>query len=125
LPDLVRLALDHGDTVTAHAAVVACELEAAQEATPARAAAAARRCRCLLDGDVDGLREIVEHYESIGRLYELAQTVEDHAVLLRRAGRPADAEADRAIELYRRLGATWDMRRAAERTGQIMPFRSA
>jgi DNA-binding SARP family transcriptional activator/tetratricopeptide (TPR) repeat protein len=125
LPDLVRLALEHGDTVTAHAAVVACELEAAQESTPARAGAAARRCRCLLDGDVDGLREIIEHYESVGRTYELAQTLEDYAVLLRRAGRAAEAEAARAIDLYRRLGATWDMRRVVSRMGQIMPFRSA
>jgi DNA-binding SARP family transcriptional activator len=117
LPDLVRLALDHGDTVTAHAAVVACELEAAQEATPARAAAAARRCRCLLDGDVDGLAEIVAHYESTGRNYELAQTVEDHAVLLHRAGRGAQARTAhaRAVSLYERLGAAWDLRRVTER----------
>jgi DNA-binding SARP family transcriptional activator/tetratricopeptide (TPR) repeat protein len=115
LPDLVRLALDHGDTVTAHAAVVACELEAAQETTPARAAAAARRCRGLLDGDIDGLREVVEHYESVGRSYELAQTLEDVAAL---AG--TEAEHARAVALYREMGAAWDVRRA-----QMTPLRRA
>ncbi|WP_243866275.1 BTAD domain-containing putative transcriptional regulator [Actinophytocola oryzae] len=117
LPDLVRLALDHGDGVTAHAAVVACELEAAQETKPARAAAAALRCRSMLEGDLDGLREVVEHYESVGRVYELAQTVEDQALLLRRAGRRTEAGAahTRAVDLYRGLGAAWDIRRAAER----------
>jgi len=121
LPDLVRLALDHGDAVTAHAAVVACELEAAQETTSARAAAAAARCRCLLDGDPDGLREVIEHYEAVGRTYELARTVEDLAVLLHRAGRPTEAEVAhaRAVTLYRRMGAAWDVRRASERMRDV------
>jgi DNA-binding SARP family transcriptional activator/tetratricopeptide (TPR) repeat protein len=127
LPDLVRLALDHGDAVTAHAAVVACELEAAQETTPARAAAAARRCRSLLEGDIDGLREVAGHYESAGRTYELARTVEDEALLLHRAGRKVEADTAlaRAVDLYRGLGAGWDIRRVSERLGQIMPFRKA
>jgi DNA-binding SARP family transcriptional activator/tetratricopeptide (TPR) repeat protein len=117
LPDLVRLAIDHGDADTARAAVAVCEHEAAQETTPARAAAAAQRCRAVLDGDPDGLRQVVGHYEAVGRTYELAQTLEDHAVLLHRAGRPTEAEAahTRAVGLYRSFGASLDIRRASER----------
>jgi hypothetical protein len=115
LPDLVRMALDYGDVDTARAAVMACELEAAQETTPARAAAAARRCRCVLDGDPDGLRQVIDHYQGVGRTYELARTAEDFAMLLRRAGRATEAEAahSRAVALYRELGAGWAVRRAA------------
>jgi DNA-binding SARP family transcriptional activator/tetratricopeptide (TPR) repeat protein len=114
LPDLVRLALERGDTVTAEAAVVTCELEAARETTWARAAAAARRCRSLLDGDPDGLWEVIAHYETTGRKYELAQTVGDLAALLRRAGRTADADAAhaRAAALHHEMGAAWDIRHA-------------
>ncbi|GAB3467795.1 BTAD domain-containing putative transcriptional regulator [Actinophytocola sediminis] len=117
LPDLVRMALELGDEVTARAAVKACEVEAAQEVTPARAAVAATRCRCLLDGDPDGLVAVIDHYAAVGRSYELAQTCEDHAVLLHRAGREhaAGAALARAVGHYRALGADWDIRRAHER----------
>ncbi len=127
LPDLVRLALDHGDLDTARAAVSVCEREAAQETTPARAAAAAQRCRSMLDDDPDGLRQVIDHYETVGRTYELAQTLEDHAVLLHRAGRTAEAEAahTRAVAVHRSLGAALDVRRAGERMRQIIPLRNA
>lgn len=117
LPGLVRLALDHGDGDTARAAVVVCEREAAQETTPARAAAAARRCRGVLDGDPDGLREVIDHYAAVGRTYELAQTLEDHAVLLHRAGRTTEAEAARAraVAIYGSFGAALDIRSVDER----------
>lgn len=117
LPDLVRMALEHGDLPTARAAVAACEAEAARETTPARAAAAATRCRSLLAGDPDGLRPVLDHYAATGRIHELAQTEEDRAVLLRRAGRREEAEEALAlaVDRYRRLGAAWDVRRAHER----------
>ncbi|WP_433260207.1 BTAD domain-containing putative transcriptional regulator [Actinosynnema sp. CS-041913] len=117
LPDLVRLALDLGDRGTARAAVEACEAEAARETSVARAAAAARRCRCLLDGDPDGLLEVAAHYRSVGRTFELAQTLEDRAVLLHHRGHaPQASDALReAIRLYRGLGAAWDVRRATDR----------
>lgn len=116
LPDLVRMAREDGDVETARAAVAVCEREAAQETMPARAAAAARRCRSVLDHDPDGLREVIDHYAAAGRNYELAQTLEDHAMLLHQAGRTTDAEAarDRALTLYRSFGAVLDMRRVAE-----------
>ncbi|HYQ67550.1 BTAD domain-containing putative transcriptional regulator [Actinophytocola sp.] len=112
LPDLVRLALERGDLVTAEAAVVACELEAARESTPARAAAAARRCRALLDADPAGLWEVITHYQTTGREYELAQTVADLARVLGSAGKTSEAAAARARAdaLHREMGAAWDIR---------------
>ncbi|OLF17614.1 BTAD domain-containing putative transcriptional regulator [Actinophytocola xanthii] len=117
LPDLVRMSLANGDMVTARAAVAACEFEAARETTPARAAAAARLSRCLLDDDPDGLRQVIDHYAAVGRTYELTQTLEDHAVLLRRVGRAAEAEdaLARALAGHHELGAHWDVRRAKQR----------
>ncbi len=117
LPGLVRLALEHGDVDTARAAVAVCEREAAQERTPARAAAAAQWCRSVLDGDPDGLREVIDHYLAVGRTFELAQTLEDHAALLHQAGRTTEAETARARALtgYRSFGAALDIRRAERR----------
>ncbi len=115
LPELVRLALACDDRATARAAVETCEAEAARETSVARAAAAARRCRCLFDGDPDGLLDVAAHYRSVGRTFELAQTLEDRAVLLDRRGSAPQATATRreAIALYQGLGAAWDVRRAA------------
>ncbi|MFD7657695.1 BTAD domain-containing putative transcriptional regulator [Actinosynnema sp. NPDC059797] len=119
LPELVRIALDCDDRATARAAVEACEAEAAVESTEARAAAAARRCRCVLEEDPDGLTAVAAHYRSVGRVFELAQTLEDRAVLLARARRGAEAGATlrEAVGLYRDLGAAWDIRRATSRVG--------
>ncbi|MBM7815042.1 AfsR/SARP family transcriptional regulator [Saccharothrix algeriensis] len=117
LPELVRLALELGDRATARNAVAACEAEAARETSVARAAAAARRCRCLLDADPDGLLEVAGHYRAVGRTFELAQTLEDRAVLLDRRGEPAAGVLHEAVGLYRGLGAVWDVRRAATRLG--------
>ncbi|GAA1288692.1 BTAD domain-containing putative transcriptional regulator [Saccharothrix xinjiangensis] len=119
LPELVRVALDCDDRATARAAAEACEAEAAEESTEARAAAAARRCRCVLAEDPDGLAGVAAHYRSVGRVFELAQTLEDRAVLLARARRePEAAEAlGEAVGLYRDLGAAWDIRRATARVG--------
>ncbi|MGM1060517.1 BTAD domain-containing putative transcriptional regulator [Saccharothrix sp. Mg75] len=118
LPELVRLALEAGDRSTALAAARACETEAEREATAARAAAAAQRCRSVLAEDPDGLVPVVRHYRSVGRAFELAQTLEDRAVLLARAGRGAEAGTAlaEAVAHYRRFGAEWDVRRA---TGEV------
>ncbi|MFT7840442.1 BTAD domain-containing putative transcriptional regulator [Saccharothrix sp. BKS2] len=119
LPELVRIALDGGDRATARAAAEACEAEAARESTEARAAAAARRCRCVLAEDPDGLAEVASHYRSVGRVFELAQTLEDRAVLLARGRRGSEAGVAlrEAVGLYRDLGAAWDVRRATARVG--------
>ncbi|RKT55319.1 BTAD domain-containing putative transcriptional regulator [Saccharothrix australiensis] len=117
LPELVRLALACGDRGTARAAAAACEEEAARETTTARAAAAAMRCRCLVEGDAEGLLDVAAHYRSVGRTFELAQTLEDRAVLLDRRGSAVEATEVRreAVGLYRGMGAVWDVRRLTGR----------
>jgi hypothetical protein len=114
LPELVRLAIDNDDMATARDAVTACEAEAHRETTVARAHAAAQRCRAVIDRDADALVPVATHYRAVGRVFELAQTLEERAVLLAAAGRRDEAEdvlAD-CLDLYRGFGAAWDIRRA-------------
>ncbi|MFJ6675073.1 BTAD domain-containing putative transcriptional regulator [Actinosynnema sp. NPDC091369] len=120
LPELVRQALACGDLATARAAVEACEAEAARETKAARAAAAARRCRSVLASDPEGLVPVISHYRSVGRTFELAQTLEDQAVLLAGRGQPKDATTvlDEATSLYQTFGAHWDIRRSAARVAE-------
>ncbi|WP_033440635.1 BTAD domain-containing putative transcriptional regulator [Saccharothrix sp. NRRL B-16314] len=120
LPELVRQALACGDVATAWSAVEACEAEAARETKEARASAAARRCRSVLAADPEGLAPVVGHYRAVGRTFELAQTLEDQAVLLARRGQATEAKGvvGEAITLYRGFGALWDVRRAAARVAE-------
>jgi DNA-binding SARP family transcriptional activator/tetratricopeptide (TPR) repeat protein len=114
LPELVRMAIDTGDMATAREAVAACEAEAHRETTAARADAAAQRCRAVIDRDAEALLPVATHYRAVGRVFELAQTLEERALLLAEAGRQDEAEAALAecLELYRGFGAAWDIRRA-------------
>ncbi|OLB80266.1 MAG: hypothetical protein AUI14_07300 [Actinobacteria bacterium 13_2_20CM_2_71_6] len=116
LPGVVRLALELGDVDVARTATRTCEAEAAVGASP-RASAAVDRCRGLLDGDPELLLATAEHYRAVGRVFELAQTVEDAAVVHARAGHAAAARASlaEATQLYSELGAAWDLRRAEEK----------
>ncbi|MEU4645404.1 AAA family ATPase [Micromonospora sp. NPDC023814] len=117
LADLVRLCLSCGDRSGAEEAVEICAAESRSETTPARAAAAAIRCRGVLDGDPVPLREAVEIYRAAGVLTELTGTLEDLAAAT--AGRGAADEARRLLTectaLYETFGAEWDIRRADNR----------
>lgn len=117
LPDLVRLALAVDDHTIAAAALQACRSEAAAESQPARAATASNRCQGLFDGDPSPLREAVAHYRELGPPVELANALEDLAVVL--AGRGENTEArnilNEAIDHYGRVDAAWDIHRAERR----------
>ncbi len=117
LPEVVRLALDANELDIAHEALAVCSEEAAKEAVPARAFAAAARCRALVLGDPDQALAAVAHYRSVGRRLELAATAEDAAYLLARAGRRDEATTafDEAIRIFTELRASWDIRRAESR----------
>ncbi len=117
LPDLVRLAVAVGDDSTAQAALQRCESEAAREQVPARAVAAAVRCRGLLASDTDGLRSAADHYQEVGRPVERAQTLEELAALLAAHGDGAATRAalKQAADIYSGLGAEWCLRRAHAR----------
>ncbi|SCF22481.1 ATP-binding protein [Micromonospora chokoriensis] len=117
LPRFVRLALAADDRSAAEAGVRACLTEAAAEQVPARATAAADRCRGLYHADAAAIRSAVAHYRASGVPVELAGTLEDLAVVLaeRDDSAPARAALDEAIDLYDGFGAAWDVRRAEAR----------
>ena len=78
---------------------------------------AALRCRGLLEDDSEVLLRAVAAYKAGPRPLELALTCEDAAWALGGAGRAGEARSllDDALDLYERLGAAWDMARAAAR----------
>ncbi|MCU1686070.1 MAG: hypothetical protein JWQ81_6809 [Amycolatopsis sp.] len=117
LPDLTRLAVDTGHLDCARAALAVCDEEAEKEVVPARAAAAAARCRALIDGDPEPMLAVAAHYRTVGRRLEMASAQEDAAVLLARHGRLAEARAnfDAAVKEFATVGALWDIRRAESR----------
>jgi DNA-binding SARP family transcriptional activator len=119
LPDVVRLALQAGSTDVVARALEICAGEAARELVPTRAAAALLRCRGLAQGDPAQVARAVAHYRNVGRPVELAQTLEDLAVVLAAAGRRAEGEAAlaEAVRRYEALGAAWPARRATARFG--------
>jgi DNA-binding SARP family transcriptional activator len=119
LPDVVRLARQAGSPDVVARALEICAGEAAREVVPARAAAALLRCRGLADGDPAQVAKAVAHYRNVGRPVELAQTLEDLAVVLAGAGRRAEGEAAlaEAVRRYEVLGAAWPARRATARFG--------
>jgi DNA-binding CsgD family transcriptional regulator/tetratricopeptide (TPR) repeat protein len=117
LPDLVRLALEAGDSDVARAAADACGEEAAAETRPARAATASLRCHGLLGSDPDQLAEAVAHCRAVGPAVELPAALEDLAVVLAEHGNAEDARAavNEAVGLYEGMQARWDTRRAEGR----------
>ncbi len=121
LPALLRLAIRAGDTSLARAAAAAGTEGAGTEGGDRRGAAGraavAQHCAGLLDADRATLGLAVGAYRAAGRPLQLAQTLEDTAVVLAesgdlRAARTAHAEAS---ELYTGLGAAWDLLRADTR----------
>jgi len=125
LPTLVRLARAAGDGKLATAAAEAAAAEAAaggQSGTPvAVKEALAGHCRGLLDDDPAQLRSAAAYLAATGRPLPGAAALEDAAELLAAQGDGAAARDAliAASEVYVRLGASWDLRRAAER---LRPF---
>ncbi|MBB5851114.1 BTAD domain-containing putative transcriptional regulator [Amycolatopsis umgeniensis] len=117
LPDVVRIALAAGNEDVAREALAVCVEEASQETVPARAAAAAARCRALIDGDPEGVLAAADHYREVRRPIELAASLEDAAELLGRAGylEAATQSLTEACEVLGPVGAIWNIRRAESR----------
>ncbi|HEV7979873.1 BTAD domain-containing putative transcriptional regulator [Amycolatopsis sp.] len=121
LPTIVRLAIDAGRPEVARKALDVCETEAAAEAEPARATAAAAWCRGLIDGDPELVLPVVARYRELGRKFEAAMAAEDVAVLLAASGRLDEARRSflEAVAVYAEVGAMWDVGRAESR---LRPF---
>jgi DNA-binding SARP family transcriptional activator/tetratricopeptide (TPR) repeat protein len=120
LPDAIRLALRTGRGDIAERAAAICDVEAGKEVRPARAYAAAARCRALLTGEPEPALEAATRYRAVGRTPELAAALEDAAVLLAAKRRPHEAArtGGEAAELYTVLGARWDLRRTRHRLNE-------
>jgi DNA-binding SARP family transcriptional activator len=123
LPDVVRLAMQAGDVGIVARALEICEGEASREIIPARAASALLRCRGLASGDPALVQQAVAHYRKVGRPVELAQALEDLAVLLTQNGQRPEGEAAlaEAVRRYEAVGAAWPARRATARFGGHEP----
>jgi DNA-binding CsgD family transcriptional regulator/tetratricopeptide (TPR) repeat protein len=117
LPQLVRLALEHGDRDTAGRAARACAACAAGGQPMPRAVAAESWSRGLIENDPAPVLAAGDYFRSATRLLELGNALEDAAVLLARADGPAAARdvMGEAIAVYAQLGAIGDTRRAAAR----------
>ncbi|MCP3818205.1 AAA family ATPase [Streptomyces sp. A3M-1-3] len=117
LPDVVRLALETGDTRTAEAAVAACEAAAAGAPDFPGPATAAVRCRGLFAQDPEVLGQAVAQYARGAWPLLLGQSLEDLAVAQAWRGDLAGSRASlgRAVDVYTELGARWDVARADAR----------
>ncbi|MFD8781698.1 AAA family ATPase [Kitasatospora sp. NPDC059599] len=116
LVGLVRLALAVDDRHTARTAALESRRHAHIEPLPATRAAA-QWCRALLHHDPARLLAAIDHHRTVGRLPDLANALEDLAVLRAASGDRDAARAafGEALALYAELGAVWDARRAAAR----------
>jgi DNA-binding CsgD family transcriptional regulator len=114
-PDLVRLASATGDRHRAEQATTAIEDLAARNPGVASLNGAALRCRGLLEDEPEILVRAVAAYRAGPRPLELALACEDAAWALGRTGRVGEARPlfDDALSRYERLGAAWDLARAA------------
>jgi len=112
--DLVRLALARADQGRARAVTASVIELAEQNPGIGSLAAAALRCRGLLDDDAGALRAAVDAFAAGARPLELALTAEEAGAALARRGLPGQARQllDRATEIYERLGAARDLARA-------------
>ena len=112
-PVLVRLAVDEQDPDTARAAAAAIADEARSRPLP-HAVAAGEWCRGLVTSDPAPVRAAADRLRRAGRRLELANALEDAALLLAGAGDRAAARTAlaEAVSLYADLGAAWDSRRA-------------
>ncbi len=116
LPDIARLAFDTGEAAALHGARTAADELVARQRTSSRSGIA-QLCRGLADRDPDALFAAAREFAGCDwPLYE-AQAYENAAIVLAAGGRGADARdaLESAVQLYTRLGATWDTARAVAR----------
>jgi DNA-binding CsgD family transcriptional regulator len=119
LPDVVRLALADGESTIAAAAARACAREASAQGGLAPEAAALH-CQGLLDADPNTVLSTADLFQSLGYPLPRGQALENAAVLYAEHGdvRAARAAYLQAIDIYRDLGAEWDIIRADSRLRQ-------
>ncbi|MFI1619054.1 AAA family ATPase [Streptomyces lydicus] len=115
-PDLVRLALAHGDHANAQRYAAAAQRRA-DHSGGLYHLGDAYRCQGLLSGDPDLLMEAVRCYRNAPRPLNAAHALTDAAELLARRGRLDDARVllDQALDTFARMGAVRDAAQATSR----------
>ncbi|MEV6317052.1 AAA family ATPase [Streptomyces sp. NPDC051776] len=115
--DLVRLALDVGDTDTVREVIEETELIDDPERTTRRARAIISHCRGLADRDLVALADAADYYRETPWLLSRGQYYEDLAAVLADAGRLDEArtELDQALDVYAQMRADWCISCAEER----------
>ncbi len=115
-PDLVRLALDQGDSPAARRYAQAARSRAAHSSAPYHLGDACR-CEGLIAQDPELLLEAARHYSEATRPLNQAHALTDAAEMHAIRGRPSDGRAhlERALAIYAGLGAVWDAARATAR----------
>ncbi|MEU9124445.1 AAA family ATPase [Streptomyces sp. NPDC048506] len=119
-PDIVQLALAHGDTTTAHRVTTAAQRRADHSNAPNHLGDV-YRCQGLVARDPHLLLEAARHYHTASRPLHEAHAYADAAELLAHIQRPAEARArlSQALEIYDSLGASRDSARALFRLRSI------
>ena len=116
LPLVVRSAQECGDSATLRLVARACT---ALEKGEQRATKQADRdwCTGLLAGEPAPILAAASYYRTVGRQLNLANALEDAAVLQAAGGDLTSARAAfaEALDVYASLGAVWDARRSAAR----------
>jgi DNA-binding CsgD family transcriptional regulator/tetratricopeptide (TPR) repeat protein len=115
-PDLVRLCLRAGDRARAESVVAALDELVPQAGVPV-VAAAALRCRGLLDNDPGPLQEAARTYEEAERPFSAAQAAEEAGTVLAGAGQAMNAREwlEDAHRHYTALRASYDIGRVEAR----------
>ncbi|MGF6947049.1 DNA-binding CsgD family transcriptional regulator [Streptomyces auratus] len=119
-PDLVRLALAHGDTTNAHRYTCAAQARADHSNGPYHLGDA-YRCQGLLTKDPDLLLEAAHCYHHAPRPLNEAHAYTDAAELLaqRHMPRQANTLLDKALTIYTQLDAAWDATHATSRLRSV------
>jgi len=115
-PDLARLAVTLGDMGRARQ-VAAGMARFAEQRRTVSARATAELCRGLAESDAGALLDAAEAFRTTGRPLFQAYAQENAAVVMAQndVGAVARTILDSALELYGRLGASWDAARAEGR----------
>jgi DNA-binding CsgD family transcriptional regulator len=116
LPTLIRLAMEAGKPDIAERAAAVAAADAEQSLFP-RAKTVAGWCRGLAESDPEPVHEAAASYRAASRPLQMANALEDAAVLEAQAGHNTEARTalTEAMAAYTDLGAVWDSRRAVAR----------
>jgi tetratricopeptide (TPR) repeat protein len=116
LAQLTRLAMRTGDRE--RAVLAAQSVEVAGDGPTARDAyAVAAHCQGIITQNPDHILAAAAHYSGTDRVLHTARALEDAAVPLAKRDRLDEARTSfrRALTMYTRIGAGWDVRRAEAR----------